>query len=69
MTLPWHLKPTSDNRLNIEPVPELQSLRYNEFQVEDLFLEAEQEITVEGLASDCMELKLTIEPHSAQRFG
>ena len=69
MTLPWHLKPTSDNRLNIEPASELQSLRYNPFQVGDLFLEAGQEITVDGLASDCMELKLTIEPHSAERFG
>ena len=69
MTLPWHLKPTPDNRLNIEPALELQSLRYNPFRAGDLFLEADQEVTVEGLASDCMELKLTIEPHSAQRFG
>ncbi|HIB89319.1 TPA: hypothetical protein EYO57_19365, partial [Candidatus Poribacteria bacterium] len=69
MTLPWHLKPTSDNRLRIEPVLELQSLRYDQSQVGDLLLEADEEITVDGLASDCMELKLTIEPHSAQRFG
>ncbi|MCY3724407.1 MAG: GH32 C-terminal domain-containing protein [Candidatus Poribacteria bacterium] len=26
-------------------------------------------VNVDGLASDCMELKLTIEPHVAQRFG
>lgn len=69
MTLPWHLKPTSDNRLRIEPVLELQSLRYDQSQAGDLLLEADEEITVDGLASDCMELKLTIEPHSAQRFG
>lgn len=69
MTLPWHLKPTSENRLTIEPASELQSLRYNPCHVEDLLLEAEQEITVDGLASDCMELKLTIESHAAQRFG
>ena len=69
MTLPWHLKPTSDNRLRIEPVLELQSLRYDQSQAGDLIVQANEEITADGLASDCMELKLTIEPHSAQRFG
>ena len=69
MTLPWHLKPTANNRLTIEPATELEFLRYNPFQVEDLFLDAGQEIIVDGFASDCMELKLTIEPQSAQRFG
>ena len=69
MSLPWHLSPASDNTLRIEPAIELQSLRYNQIRLDDFRLDAGDDIVMDGLASDCMELKLTIEPQSARRFG
>ena len=38
MTLPWHFSPAEDNTLLIDPVEELQSLRYNERRHADLAL-------------------------------
>ena len=69
MTLPWHFVPASDNHLKIHPAEELRSLRYDERQARDLLLSANEEVTIDEFASDCMELQVTIESHEAQRFG
>ena len=69
MTVPWHFIPTSDNRLQIHPVEELKNLRYNQQNVPDVSLSAQEERAIDGLASDCMELQMTIDPIEAQRFG
>ena len=69
MTLPWHFIPASDNSLLIDPVEELRSLRYDERRHGDVTLLEGEERTVEGFESDCMEIKLTIEPNDAARFG
>ncbi|MEM7129341.1 MAG: glycoside hydrolase family 32 protein [Chloroflexota bacterium] len=69
MTLPWHFLPSSDNRLQIHPVDELKALRYDEKRVDDIHLLPKQEVRLDNLASDCMELQLTIEPVDAQQFG
>jgi sucrose-6-phosphate hydrolase SacC (GH32 family) len=69
MTLPWHLTPAEDNSLRIDPVEELKSLRYDEKRHSDMAISENQETVVEGFESDCMEIRLTIEPNDATRFG
>ena len=69
MTLPWQFSPAPDSSLLIEPVEELRSLRYDERRHGDVTLSAGEEMTLEGFESDCMEIKLTIEPNDAARFG
>ena len=55
ITLPWHLYPGPDNELKIAPAEELEVLRYDEVRVDDRRLDAGEEVTIEALASDCME--------------
>ena len=69
MTLPWHLTPASDNTLRIDPVAELRALRYDERRHPDVTLSQGEERTLHGFQSDCMEIKLTIHPNQATRFG
>lgn len=69
MTLPWHFTPAQDNSLKIDPVEELRSLRYDEKHHDDVTLSAGEEVVVDGFTSDCMEIKLTIEPGAATQFG
>ncbi len=69
MTLPWHFTPAGDHGLRIDPVEELRALRYDERRHGDVTLSDGEERTVAGFASDCMEIKLTIEANDAARFG
>lgn len=69
MSLPWHFTPAEDNTLKINPVDELKSLRFNEKQYSDLTLSENEEVVIEEFASDCMEVKMTIEPYEATQFG
>ena len=69
MTLPWQFTPASDNSLLIDPVEELRSLRYDEIRHDDVALSQGEEKAIKEFASDCMEIKLTIEPNDAKRFG
>ena len=69
MTLPWQFTPAGDHSLLIDPVEELRSLRYDERRLDDVTLSEGEERTIEGFESDCMEIKLTIEPNDAKRFG
>jgi sucrose-6-phosphate hydrolase SacC (GH32 family) len=69
MTLPWHLTPAEDNGLRIDPAEELRSLRYSEKRHSDVALSEDEETVIEGFESDCMEIRLTIEPNDATRFG
>ena len=69
VTLPWHLYPGPDHALKIAPVEELAVLRYDEVRVDDLRLAAGEEVTVEPLASDCMETRMALIPEDAGEFG
>ena len=69
MTIPWHFSPAEDNSLKIDPVEELRSLRYDEKHHKDIILSEGDEIVVHGFESDCAEVKLTLEPQDASRFG
>jgi beta-fructofuranosidase len=69
MTLPWLFTPTEDNLLKISPVDELKQLRYDEITIGDITLNAGDERTLEGLASDCMEATMSVTAHDAAEFG
>ena len=69
MSLPWHLTPAADNTLRIDPVAELRNLRYDERRHPDVTLSQGEERTLQGFESDCAEIKLTIQPNQATRFG
>ena len=69
MSLPWHFTPAADNTLRIDPVAELRALRYDERRHPDLTLSQGEERTLQGFQSDCAEIKLTIHPNQATRFG
>ena len=69
VTLPWHLYPGPDNGLQVAPVEELAVLRYDEVRVDDMRLAAGEEVTVDALASDCMEARMTLAPAGAAEFG
>jgi len=66
MTLPWHFYPAEDNSLKIDPVEELKALRYDDQKVDDITLAAGEEQVIDELGSDCMEVKMTISPESAE---
>ena len=69
MSLPWHFSPAEDNTLLIDPIEELQTLRYNERRHADLVLAKGEDVLVDGFSGDCMEIKLRLEPENATRFG
>ena len=69
MTLPWQFTPAGDHSLLIDPVEELCSLRYDERRLDDVTLSEGEERAIEEFEADCMEIKLTIEPNDAKRFG
>ena len=69
MTLPWHFSPGPDNVLKIAPVEELAILRHDEVRVDEVRLAAGAEVTVDALASDCMETRMTLAPEDAAEFG
>ena len=69
MTLPWQFTPADDNTLLIDPVEELRALRYEGRRHDDVTLSEGEVMTLDAFESDCMEIKLTIEPNDASRFG
>jgi len=62
------LAPDGDS-ICYEPVPELQALRQNHEQLEDVEVPADTEIPVPQVQGDCLELELEIEPRGAVEFG
>ncbi|MBH54854.1 MAG: hypothetical protein CMI18_10975 [Opitutaceae bacterium] len=69
MTLPWHFSPAEDNTLLIDPVEELQTLRYKERRHADLSIAKGNVVVVDGFSGNCMEIKLRLESEDATRFG
>ena len=69
MTLPWHFSPGAGGCLKIDPVEELEKLRFHETRVADVELRSGEEVAVGALASNCMEVRLTLSPRGATEFG
>ena len=66
MTLPRELKLVNGKILS-QPVPELQSLRKDNVEYENIMLQGEQ--SLEGISGDCLELDVTINALTATHFG
>lgn len=68
-TLPWQFSPGPDNGLKIDPAEELTRLRYGGVGVDDFRARAGDELTIDELASNCMEAKMTLIQEGATVFG
>ncbi len=69
MSLPRHLWLTADNALRIEPVPELQSLRFGRAHAGPTEIPANEEILLGGITGGVVEIEATIDPGSAREVG
>lgn len=57
------------NAICYEPVPELQALRQDLRQCQDMDIEADTELPLPEIRGDCLELDLEMEPRGAAEFG
>jgi sucrose-6-phosphate hydrolase SacC (GH32 family) len=69
MVLPRILSLASDGTLQIEPVPELQALRLNQRQRQDLYVNAQSEIILNEIRGDCLEIAVEAKLADAEGFG
>ena len=69
MTLPRILSLHENGGLCIEPVPELEKLRTQHHHQETIQLKANTEVNIEEVHSDCLELKVEIDPRGATELG
>lgn len=68
-TVPRVLSLHHDATLKIEPAPELEALRTNPRKHENLTVTAGKDLTLDNVRGNSLELRLLIEPGTAQEFG
>jgi len=69
MGLPRVLSLPRDNVLRLEPVPEIESLRFNGRSRSGFALESDVELDLGEMRGDCLEIQLEIKPLNAQPVG
>lgn len=69
MCLPRVLSLTDDDNLLMEPAPEIEVLRLNHRQHQNIYLAADSEIALDDIRGDCLELIVEMEPEDARGFG
>ena len=69
MTMPRVLTLGEDGNLRIDPVPELEILRYNHRSRKGLNLSGGSELVLEEIRGDCLELAVEMRPGGARQFG
>lgn len=67
LTLPRVLTIDESNDLNIEPIEELEALRYDPVKIENL--EVKEEVVLENISGNSMELRVSIDPRKSKSFG
>ncbi len=65
MTLPRRLTLAGDDELRMEPVGDIESLRYDHRHLGSTVLQANQEVVLESIEGNAMELNVEIDPKSA----
>jgi beta-fructofuranosidase len=65
MTLPRCLTLVENDELRMEPVRDIESLRYNQQHVGKMVLPANQEVVLEAIQGNAMELAIEIDPKNA----
>ncbi|MEI6518849.1 MAG: glycoside hydrolase family 32 protein [bacterium] len=69
MTLPRVLSLAPDNSLFIDPIEELDQLRYNMRGLRNLRVTADEPIHLEDIKGDSLEMEIIVHPKGAARFG
>ena len=69
MTLPRHFSLGTDNSLCIEPVQEVESLRFDHRRVNPLDIPANGEVVLEGIRGKAIEIEAVIAPGAAREVG
>ena len=69
MSLPRVMSLLEDGVLGIKPAPELEMLRYNPRQKEDIEILQNKEVTLEGMDGDVLELFVELDPGDAREIG
>ncbi len=66
MTIPRILSMEKE-KLKIEPIPELASLRYDPIMYQEITVDQDRQL--DGINGDCLEMKVTIAAKEANKFG
>jgi sucrose-6-phosphate hydrolase SacC (GH32 family) len=69
MSLPRVLWLAEDKTMRMRPVEELEMLRYNGQSLANIALQADTELTLEGIRGNSLELLLEIDPQGAEQVG
>jgi beta-fructofuranosidase len=69
MSLPRVLWLAKDDTLRMAPPEELETLRYNSKALSNLTVEADSEMTLEGIRGNSIELSVEMVPDGAEQFG
>lgn len=69
MTVPWHFSLKKDSFLAMEPVEELQALRFDHHRIDVGTLDANEERVLEGVSGKSIEIDITIDMGTAREAG
>jgi len=69
MSLPRVLWLAEDDTMRMRPVEELEMLRYSGQSRENLTIQADTELPLDGIRGNSLELQLEIEPEGAEQVG
>ena len=69
MTLPRVLGLADDRKLQIEPAPELATLRMNHRAHKEMRVGPDSELALDDVRGDCLELAVNVKPETAREFG
>jgi beta-fructofuranosidase len=69
MSLPHVLTLRADNRLGIEPLPELKSLRGKRKGIRSIDLSPGKDVPIRGVPGDCIEILAEFDPGTAEHVG
>jgi beta-fructofuranosidase len=69
ISLPRVLSLNKKGKLQIQPVPELNALRWNHKTEKEIFVKNDNEECVESIKGNCIELKISIKPGNSKIVG
>ena len=69
MTLPRHYWLDSDNSLQMAPVAEIESLRFDHRSVEPMDIPANSDTPLDGIGGKAVEIRAVIDPGAAREVG
>ena len=69
MSVPRVLELTADGRITAHPAPELEALRGRHSLVQDVVVPTDRDVEFPGVEGDCLELRMEIDPGSADVIG